>query len=110
VPRHPRTGEALVPNLRCDDTFVEDDRWHRQAERYHDFVRQHSQGRLLLLEFGVGFNTPGIIRVPFEHMALNFPQTALVRFNRDYPDASLEGIEGHFMAFTEDISTILNEL
>ena len=110
VPRHPRTGEALAPNLRCDDTFVEDDRWHRQAERYHDFVRQHSQGRLLLLEFGVGFNTPAIIRFPFEHMALNFPQTALVRFNRDYPDASLEGIEGHFMAFTEDISTILNEL
>jgi len=110
VPRHPRTGEALVPNLRCDDTFVEDDRWHRQAERYHDFVRQHCQGRLLLLEFGVGFNTPGIIRVPFEHMALNFPQTALVRFNRDYPDASLEGLEGRFMAFTEDIQQILNEL
>ncbi|MBR3783500.1 MAG: Sir2 silent information regulator family NAD-dependent deacetylase [Bacteroidales bacterium] len=110
VPRHPRTGELLAPNLRCDDTFVEDDRWHRQAERYHDFVRRHCQGRLLLLEFGIGFNTPAIIRFPFEHMALNFPQTALVRFNRDYPDASLEGIEGHFMAFTEDISTILNEL
>ena len=73
-------------------------------------MREHHQERLLLLEFGIGFNTPAIIRFPFEHMALNFPQTALVRFNRDYPDASLEGIKDRFMAFTEDLSVILNEL
>lgn len=109
VPLHPKTGELLAPNLRCDDTFVEDERWHRQADRYHQFVRDHYQERLLLLEFGIGFNTPGIIRFPFEHMALNFPQTALVRFNRDHPDASLEGLQ-RFMAFTEDISTVLAAL
>jgi hypothetical protein len=43
-------------------------------------------------------------------MTFSFPQTALVRFNRDYPDVSLESIEEHFLAFTEDLSEILNEL
>ena len=110
VPRSPLTGELLKPNLRCDDTFVEDERWHSHADRYYDFISEHNQGRLLLLEFGVGFNTPAIIRFPFEHMTFSFPQTALVRFNRDYPDVSLESIEEHFLAFTEDLSEILNEL
>lgn len=108
IPLHPKTGELLAPNLRCDNTFVEDEHWHRQADRYHQFVSDHYKERLLLLEFGIGFNTPGIIRFPFEHMALNFPQTALVRFNRDYPDASLIGIENRFMAFTEDFMNIIS--
>lgn len=110
IPLHPKTHELLAPNLRCDDTFVEDERWHLQADRYHRFVRDHYEGRLLLLEFGIGYNTPGIIRFPFEHMALNFPQTALVRFNRDYPDASLEGLDGRFMAFTEELTEIIEKL
>ena len=50
--------------------------------RYQEFVEQHREGRLVLLELGVGFNTPGIIRFPFERMASEYPHTALVRFNR----------------------------
>ena len=110
IPLHPATGELLAPNLRCDDTFVEDEHWHLQADRYHQFVHDHYQKNLLLLEFGIGFNTPGIIRYPFEHMALNFPQTVLVRFNRDHPDASLEGLEGRFLSFTEDLTDIIGGL
>ena len=33
VPRCPRCGRVMVPNLRCDDTFVEDEGWHAAAER-----------------------------------------------------------------------------
>ena len=82
IPRDGETGEKLVPNLRVDDRFVEDNHWDEQARCYHEFLEQHRKGRLVLLELGVGFNTPGIIRFPFERMAAEYPHTALMRFNR----------------------------
>lgn len=92
IPRDTETGERLVPNLRVDDHFVEDDHWYQQAERYRQFVEQHHDGRLVLLELGVGFNTPGIIRFPFEKMAATYPHTTLVRFNQQ-AEPMVAGIE-----------------
>lgn len=108
LPTMPDGSEAAL-NLRVDDTFVEDFNWHRQARRYTDFVQAASQGNLLLLEFGIGYNTPGIIRLPFEQMAQKFPNTTLVRFNRDNPKTYLDNLP-RFMAFTEDIQTVINLL
>ena len=102
-------GSPVAMNLRVDETFVEDFHWHQQARRYTDFVQQASQGNLLLLEFGIGYNTPGIIRLPFEQMAQRFPHTTLVRFNRDNPEPYIQDLP-RFTAFTEDISTIFNKL
>ena len=102
-------GSPVSMNLRVDETFVEDFHWHQQARRYTDFVQQASQGNLLLLEFGIGYNTPGIIRLPFEQMAQRFPHTTLVRFNRDNPEPYIQDLP-RFTAFTEDISTIFNKL
>jgi hypothetical protein len=45
-----------------------------------------------MLEYGVGFNTPVIIRYPFERMAAAFPQTSLIRINKDYPECQTPGI------------------
>lgn len=102
-------GRPAAMNLRVDDTFVEDEHWHLQAKRYSDFVKEGSQGNLLLLEFGIGYNTPGIIRLPFEEMAQRFPNTTLVRFNRDNPEAYLQDMP-RFISFTEDINEILSQL
>ena len=99
-------GSPAAMNLRVDETFVEDFHWHQQAKRYTDFVQQASQGNLLLLEFGIGYNTPGIIRLPFEQMAQRFPHATLVRFNRDDPNPYIQDLP-HFIAFTEDIATII---
>jgi len=100
----------VAMNLRCDDTFVEDENWHRQASRYTDFVRRAADKRLLLLEFGVGFNTPVIIRFPFEQMAARLPQANLIRFNRDYPQSSMKLPRERFMAFAEELPQIMNHL
>ena len=108
IPRTP-DGQPVAMNLRCDDTFVEDEHWHRQAARYQQFVEKAYNKRLLLLEFGVGFNTPAIIRFPFERMAAQFRQTTLVRFNRDYPQLATEGIS-RFVSFTEDLPGLLSLL
>lgn len=101
-----QNGAPVSMNLRCDDTFVEDTHWHRQAKRYNDFVYKESDKSLLLLEFGVGFNTPAIIRFPFEQMAAQLPNTTLVRFNRDFPQPSLQGIK-NYVAITEDVTRII---
>ncbi len=103
-------GYPVAMNLRCDDTFVEDAHWHRQASRYSDFVHHAADKCLLLLEFGVGYNTPVIIRFPFERMVTQFPQTTLVRFNRDYPQPSMQLPRNHFTAFAEDLPQIMNNL
>ncbi|MBR0518070.1 MAG: Sir2 silent information regulator family NAD-dependent deacetylase [Firmicutes bacterium] len=68
VPRCPVCGEPMRMNLRADDTFVEDDGWHAAAQRYSDFLRRHSGLKVLFLEAGVGWNTPGIIKYPFWRM------------------------------------------
>ena len=108
IPSMPDGSPASL-NLRIDDTFVEDFHWHQQARRYTDLVQRASQDKLLLLEFGIGYNTPGIIRLPFEQMAQRFPHTTLIRFNRDNPEPYIEDMP-RFAAFTEDIATVINQL
>ncbi len=107
---HTPDGKPVAVNLRCDDFFVEDTHWHAQTDRYSQFVEKSCDKRLLLLEFGVGFNTPVIIRFPFERMAAQFPKTSLVRFNRDYPHLMTPGAASHFTAFTEDLTEILQDI
>ena len=109
IPHHPLTGELMSPNLRCDDTFVEDERWHRQKEAYHEFVGKAWGHKLLLLEFGVGFNTPSIIRFPFEQMAASNSNVSLVRFNRDHPQLMQENVF-NFTCFTEELGVVVKRL
>ena len=73
IPRCPVCGAPMTMNLRCDERFVEDEGWHAAQQRYAAFLREHAGARLLLLELGVGFNTPGIIKLPFWRMTAENP-------------------------------------
>lgn len=73
VPRCPVCGAPLMQNMRFDDRFVEDEGWHRAMGRYQDFIRQHHGMDVLLLELGVGGNTPGIIKFPFWRLTAQEP-------------------------------------
>ena len=68
IPYCPDDGAEMTTNLRADDTFVEDAGWHAAAERYTGFLAHTEGRRTLLLELGVGMNTPGIIKYPFRRM------------------------------------------
>ncbi|MGN0072151.1 MAG: SIR2 family NAD-dependent protein deacylase [Atopobiaceae bacterium] len=81
LPRCPRCGEPLVPNLRSDDRFVEDRGWHEAARRYEKFLKKHRKGRTVLLEIGVGGNTPSIIKFPFWRMAQENRDATYVQLN-----------------------------
>lgn len=69
VPRCPRCGRPMTMNLRVDGSFVQDEGWYRAKDRYDDYLRRHEGMRVLLLELGVGMNTPVWIKYPFWRMA-----------------------------------------
>ena len=70
-------------HLRCDSYFVEDEAWHEAADRYADFLEQNKDKKVVLLELGVGFNTPIIIRFPFEKMVRENKSYSLIQLNKD---------------------------
>jgi len=83
VPKCPVCGGNMTMHLRCDQYFVEDKDWHEAAGRYQNFLNRMEKKQGVLLELGVGFNTPTIIRFPFEEMANRNKRLSLIRLNRD---------------------------
>ena len=90
VPICPRCGEDMEVNLRKDAFFVEDANWHNLNKNYEKFINTNKDKKLLLIELGVGFNTPVIIRFPFEKMAHDFKNTTQIRINNKYSDVVFE--------------------
>ena len=81
IPRCPVCGAPMTMNLRCDDTFVQDAGWYAAQRRLDDFLCAHGHSELLLLELGVGFNMPGIIKLPFWRMAAENPHVTYTCLN-----------------------------
>lgn len=109
VPRCPACGEHLCMNLRADDTFVQDEGWYRAAKRYETFLEEHRDKRILFLELGVGYNTPGIIKYPFWRMTAENPKAAYACIN--YGEAACPGeIEKRAVCIDGDIGEVLEEV
>lgn len=109
VPHCPTCGGPMDVHLRKDFYFVEDDNWYAANDRYDNFLRKMFNRRVVLLELGVGFNTPGIIRYPFEQYTFANPHATLIRMNRDYPDCDIEN-KDKTIAFDEDMTKIFEAL
>ena len=109
IPVCPVCGEEMTMNLRSDDRFVEDEGWHAAAERYTQFLKRHDRLRVLFLELGVGFNTPGIIKYPFWNMTAKNRNAVYACLN--YNEAfTIKGIEDRSICIDGDISSILKDL
>lgn len=109
VPRCPVCGKPMTMNLRSDNTFVEDEGWHRAAGRYHDFLRRHDGLKVLFLELGVGANTPAIIKYPFWKMTYANPNAAYACINFGEAFAPPE-IRGRSICINADIGNVLSRL
>lgn len=108
VPHCPVCGGRMELHIRKDGYFIQDSQWHECYARYGSFLQEASHGNTLLLEFGVGYNTPTIIRFPFEQMASQADNITLVRINRDYPNRQTSA--GRFLPFGEDMNKVLADL
>lgn len=76
-------------------------------ERHERFVRERSNGRVLLLELGVGEMTPGIITLPFWSMAAKLPDAHLLSVNITGDSAPLQ-LGSKEEAIQADLSTLLS--
>ncbi len=109
IPHCPKCGRPMTVNLRCDDTFVQDDGWYRAKNRYEDFLRQHENLKVVFLELGVGMNTPVIIKYPFCNMTARNSKATYVCINYGEAVAS-ETIEKQTICLNVDIARVLNDL
>ena len=109
VPHCPVCGEPMSMNLRADNTFVEDEGWHRASAAYSDFLGTHDGLHVLFLELGVGMNTPGIIKYPFWQMTYNNPKAIYACLNYGQAVAPKE-IEARSICIDGDIGEILENL
>ena len=108
VPKCPVCGKPMTMNLRSDDTFVEDEGWHRAAKQYESFL-QTREGRILFLELGVGYNTPVIIKYPFWNMTANDPKAVYACIN--YGEAVCpEQIQDRSILINGNIGDVLSDL
>ena len=109
IPRCPVCGRPMTMNLRADDTFVQDDGWYQAAGRYDDFVRRHRGLRVLYLELGVGFNTPGIIKYNFWRATAENKKAAYACVNFGEAYAPRE-IEDRAVCISDDIGDVLGRM
>lgn len=109
LPICPHCGKPMTMNLRSDDAFVEDEGWHKAAERYADFLHTRKGQKILFLELGVGYNAPVIIKYPFWQMTAKNPNATYVCINREQAFAP-EEIANRTIVVNDDIGKILQAI
>lgn len=109
VPKCPDCGGNMNPHLRIDQYFVQDENWYERNKSYNEFLQESKGKKIVYMELGVGFNTPGIIRYPIEQMTYQNNNATLIRFNKEHPEGAKENKE-KTIAFTEKMEKVVLEL
>ena len=109
VPKCPVCGGKMVPNLRSDETFVEDEGWHAASQRYTDFLMRHKEDRVLFLDLGSGSNTPIIFKIPFIKMTMQNPKATYATINLGEA-FTVEQIEDRSIVIDADIAEVIEQL
>ena len=109
IPYCPKCGAPMTMNLRMDDTFVQDEGWYAASDRYDRFLSQYKNKHLLLLELGVGNNTPGIIKYNFWQMVYQNPNAVYACINQGQAYAPSE-IRDRSICIDGDIGNIVKQL
>ena len=78
IPNCPYCGAQLSTAFRAFEGYK------NERQRYIDFVESTTTKKLCIMELGVGFNTPVVIRWPFERLAYAHNNAHLFRINKEY--------------------------
>ena len=109
VPYCEKCKGSMDPNIRMNDYFVEDNIFQKGRDNYINFLKKCHGKKVILIEMGIGMNTPGIIRFPFEKMTLENKDWYLIRLNRSVMDCMFDMGDKIFL-IKGDIKTSLNEI
>lgn len=109
IPKCPDDDSDVTMNLRADDSFVEDEGWHKASENHYEFLQKNKGKHVLFLELGVGANTPVIIKYPFWQMTMENEKAKYACVN--YGEAFCpKEIEDKSICIEGDIGKVLEEL
>jgi NAD-dependent SIR2 family protein deacetylase len=109
IPRCPHCGNFLAPNVRINNAFVEKP-WIEKYQMLNDFLDANRGKKMLFLELGVGFNTPGIIRHAFEFLFMTRKYAEMIRINLNVIEISLIHKEDRAAVIQGDLGPILSKL
>lgn len=109
LPFCPKCGMPMTMNLRSDNRFVEDEGWRLAAKRYEHFLCTHSGQRVLYLELGVGYNTPGIIKYPFWQMTAENKNATYACINLGEASCPAE-IARRVICVNGDVASVIGQL
>lgn len=109
IPKCPICGKPMTMNLRADDTFVQDEGWDIHASYYKRFLDTHKKNKILFLELGVGYNTPGIIKFDFWRMTAQNKNATYACINYGEANAPKE-IADRAICINGDIGQILKKI
>ncbi len=80
LPTCPHCGAPLFVAFRAREEY------RQQAANYQHWLQEALGRTLVVMEIGVGFNTPGVIRWPFERLVNIHDDVSFFRINCDYRD------------------------
>lgn len=106
IPKCPDDNSNVTMNLRADESFVEDEGWHRASAEYSDFINRHKNMHVLYLELGVGANTPVIVKYPFWQMTMENEKAVYACLNYGEAFCPRE-IEGRSICINGDIGEVI---
>ena len=109
IPKCPICGKPMTMNLRADASFVQDEGWDIHAGYYEKFIDTHKKSRILFLELGVGYNTPGIIKYPFWQMTAGNKNAEYICINKGEVTVPNE-IRAQSIEIDADIYDVLNDI
>lgn len=109
IPKCTKCSKPMNVNLRCDNTFVQDDGWYQASHRYKDFINKYKDSHILYLELGVGMNTPVIIKYPFWQATANNKNAVYICVN--YGEGGFpKEIENQSIYINADIKNVISEI
>ena len=109
LPKCPNCGRPLTMNLRSDDKFVEDDGWQSAAAGYEAWLTQHRDRKVVFLEIGVGYNTPGIVKYTFWQQVYRNEKAFYACLNMEEQPVP-EEIRDRSVTISGDSSRVIREL
>lgn len=80
----PYCGAPMVMNVYVGKGFCQEAYQEKNSAYFH-FINSSTKEPLVVLELGVGYTMPELIRFPFEQIVMNHPNATLVRINTMHP-------------------------
>ena len=109
LPKCPNCGRPLTMNLRSDDKFAEDEGWQAAAVEYEVWVTAHQHQKVVYLEIGVGYNTPGIIKYSFWQQVFQNRNAAYACLNTEEAQVPKEILDSSIV-ISGDSAQVIQEL